>query len=144
MKKKKLSGYHVVSNIVMLIWTVLIILPFILLFMSSITDENTLVSRGYSFIPLKFSLAAYEYIFQSGEKILKAYGISILVTAIGTAVNVVLSALMAYPLTVKQLPGRKILMFFVFFTMLFHGGIVPSYIMWSNMFHVKDNERWRL
>ena len=46
--------------------------------------------------------------------------------------------MMAYPLAVKNLPGRRILMFFVFFTMLFNGGIVPSYIMWANTFHIKD------
>ncbi len=136
--KKKTSKYQVSINIVMAIWTLIIILPFILLFMSSITDENTLVANGYSFFPKKFSAAAYIYIIRSGSKILKAYGVSILVTLVGTLVNIFLSAMMAYPLTVKNLPGRKFLMFFVFFTMLFHGGIVPSYIMWSGTFHIKD------
>ena len=68
----------------------------------------------------------------------QAYGVSILVTVVGTIVHVALAAMMAYPLAVKNLPGRRILMFFVFFTMLFNGGIVPSYIMWSNTFHIKD------
>lgn len=121
----------------MILWTLLIVLPFILLFMSSITDENTLVANGYSFLPEKFSGAAYGYILKSGAKILKAYGISILVTAVGTLVNVLLSALMAYPLSVRNLPGRKALNFFVFFTMLFNGGIVPSYLMWTS-FGIKD------
>ena len=122
----------------MTIWTILIILPFLLLFMSSITDENTLIANGYSFFPKKFSLGAYKYIIQSGEKILRAYAVSIGVTAVGTIVNILLSALLAYPLTVKNMPGRKFLMFYVFFTMLFNGGIVPSYIMWTGTFHIKD------
>lgn len=136
--KKKISKYQIVINIVMAVWTLIIILPFLLLLMSSITDENVLVANGYSFFPEKFSMAAYLYIIRSGSKILKAYGISVLVTAVGTLTNIFLSAMMAYPLTVKKLPGRKVLMFFVFFTMLFHGGIVPSYIMWSGTFHIKD------
>lgn len=138
MKEKPFSKYQILANAVMIIWTLAIILPFILLFMSSITDENTLVANGYSFFPKKFSLASYSYIIKSGGQILKAYGVSIGVTVVGTLLNVLLSALMAYPLSVKNLPGRNVMMFFVFFTMLFNGGIVPSYIMWTGTFHIKD------
>ena len=98
MKEKPFSKYQILANAVMIIWTLAIILPFILLFMSSITDENTLVANGYSFFPKKFSLASYSYIIKSGGQILKAYGVSIGVTVVGTLLNVLLSALMAYPL----------------------------------------------
>ncbi len=137
MREKTFSGYQILSNAVMIIWTILIILPFLLLFMSSITDENILVAHGYSFFPRKFSLASYTYIIRSGAKILKAYGVSIGVTAVGVFFHVFLSAMMAYPLSCRNLPGRRALNFYVFFTMLFNGGIVPSYLMWSS-FGVKD------
>ncbi len=136
MKDKPFSLYQIVSNAVMIIWTICIILPFLLLFMFSITSESVLVAEGYSFWPKVFSLESYGYIIKSGAQILRAYGVSILVTVVGTIVHVALAAMMAYPLAVKNLPGRRILMFFVFFTMLFNGGIVPSYIMWSNTFHI--------
>ncbi len=138
MREKPFSKFQILSNVSMLIWTLIVVLPFILLFMSSITDENTLVANGYSFIPAKFALTAYTYIIRSGAKIISAYGVSILVTLVGTLLNVLLSALMAYPLSIKNLPGRNIMNFFVFFTMLFNGGIVPSYLMWAGTFHVKD------
>ena len=138
MKEKPFSKYQILANAVMIIWTLAIILPFILLFMSSITDENTLVANGYSFFPKKFSLASYSYIIKSGGQILKAYGVSIGVTVVGTLLNVLLSALMAYPLSVKNLPGRNVMMFFVFFTMLFNGGLVASYYVYSNIFHIKN------
>ena len=138
MKEKPFSAYQVVTNAIMIIWTIIIILPFLLLFMSSITQEQVLVSNGYSFFPKEFSLDAYKYIIRSGGTILRSYGVSILVTLIGTAINILLSALMAYPLSIKNLPGRKAMMFFVFFTMLFNGGMVPSYIVWSNWIGVKD------
>ena len=138
MKRKAFTPYQILANAVMLLVTLCVILPFLLLFMSSITAEKVLVADGYSFWPKQFSLASYAYIIKSGQQILKAYGISILVTVIGTLVNVILSALMAYPLAVKNLPGRRIMMFYVFFTMLFNGGIVPSYLMWSGIFHIKD------
>lgn len=138
MTKKKISGYQILANTVMIIWTLMIVLPFLLLFMSSITDENTLVANGYSFLPAKLSTASYAYMLKSGAKIIRAYGISIAVTFVGTLVNVLLCSMMAYPLAVKNLPGRRILMFFVFFTMLFNGGIVPAYIMWTGTFHIRD------
>lgn len=137
MRDKPFSKYQILSNGIMILWTIAIILPFLLLLLSSVTDENALVANGYSYFPKKFSLAAYSYILQSGGKILKSYGVSILVTAVGTLVNVALSAMMAYPLSVKNLPGRNIMNFFVFFTMLFNGGIVPSYLLWSSL-GVKD------
>ncbi len=137
MREKPFSKYQILSNLIMIIWTILIVLPFILLFMSSITDEKVLVANGYGFWPAKFSMDAYGYILKSGKKILSAYGVSILITAVGTLLNVLLSAMMAYPLAVKNLPGRKFMNFFVFFTMLFNGGIVPSYLMWTS-FGIKD------
>lgn len=136
---KRNRGYQTLANIVMMLVTLMVVLPFLLLFMSSITDENTLLMNGYSFIPAKFSLGAYEYIFRSGEKIFRAYGMTILLTVVGTLINVALTALFSYPLALKNLPGRKIITFFVFFTMLFNGGLVPSYIMWSSYLGVKDS-----
>lgn len=126
-------------NAVMLLVVVTVVVPFLLLFMSSITDENTLLVNGYSFFPERFSLGAYAYIFRSGDKIFRAYGMTVLVTLLGTLVNVTLSALFAYPLSLKNLPGKRGITFFVFFTMLFNGGLVPSYILWSNYIGVKDS-----
>ena len=88
----------------MMLVAVMVVLPFLLLFLSSITDESTLLKNGYSFFPEKFSLGAYEYIFRSERKIFRAYGMTILVTVIGTVVNVALSALFSYPLSLKNLP----------------------------------------
>ena len=138
MKEKPFSAYSIVTNILLLLMVACVIAPFLLLFSSSLTEESTLVARGYSFFPRKFSAASYAYILRSGQSILKAYGISILITAVGTLVHVFLAALMAYPLSVKNLPGRTLLNFYVFFTMLFNGGIVPAYLMWSGTFHIKD------
>lgn len=136
---KRNRGYQIMINAVMLLVVVTVVVPFLLLFMSSITDENTLLVNGYSFFPEKFSLGAYAYIFRSGDKIFRAYEMTVLVTLLGTLVNVTLSALFAYPLSLKNLPGKRGITFFVFFTMLFNGGLVPSYILWSNYIGVKDS-----
>lgn len=130
-------------NVVLILITLFIILPFLLVFISSITDENVLIRNGYSFFPEQLSLYAYQYIIRQGDKILRAYGVTILVTFIGTALNLAMSSLLAYPLSVKTLPHRRAITFFVFFTMLFNGGLVPSYLMYVNYFHIK-NTIWAL
>ena len=103
MKEKPFSKYHISINVVMMLWTIIIVLPFLLLFLSSITDETALVANGYSFFPKKFSLASYSYIIKSGGVILRAYGVSIVVTLVGTLLNVLLSALID-----QESSGKKI------------------------------------
>ncbi len=131
-------AYQIVINVILLLVALVMILPLVLLFMSSITDENILIANGYSFFPEKFSLYAYRYILQNYMTIFRAYGITILVTLIGTSASIVLVTMLAYPLSLKELPGKRLLNFYVLFTMLFNGGLVPSYIMWTNSFHIKN------
>ena len=140
---KKAKRFQFWINVVLILITLSIVLPFVLVFISSLTDENTLIRNGYSFFPEKFSFYAYSYIIRQGEKILRAYGITVFVTIVGTAANIAMSALLAYPLSVKKLPYRRAITFFVFFTMLFNGGLVPTYLMYVKYFHIK-NTIWAL
>ena len=140
---KKAKRFQFWINVVLILITLSIILPFVLVFISSLTDENTLIRNGYSFFPEKFSFYAYSYIIRQGEKILRAYGITVFVTIVGTVANLAMSALLAYPLSIKKLPYRRAITFFVFFTMLFNGGLVPTYLMYVNYLHIK-NTIWAL
>jgi len=128
----------IVTNTVMILLCLCCILPFLLLIGSSLSSDASLLKYGYRFIPKEFSTAAYDYLFGSKDILLRAYGMTILVTAIGTIANITLTMLIAYPLSRRDMPGRSVLSFFVFFTMLFHGGMVPSYIIWTQIFHIKD------
>ena len=140
---KKAKSFQFWINVILILITLSIVLPFVLVFISSITDEGELIRSGYSFFPKKFSMYAYQYIIRQGEKILRAYGVTIVVTVAGTILNLALSSLLAYPLSVKTLPYRRAITFFVFFTMLFNGGLVPTYLMYVNYFHIK-NTLWAL
>jgi len=131
------KGYTIFLHTFMIILCVLCLLPFVLLIIVSLSSESSLLTEGYSFFPKELSLAAYKYLFAS-PTIYKAYGLSILVTAVGTVASIVITTLIAYPLSIKELPGRKIFNFIVFFTMLFSGGLVPSYMMWTQTFHIKN------
>ena len=140
---KKAKRFQFWINVVLILITLSIVLPFVLVFISSLTDENTLIRNGYSFFPEKFSFYAYSYIIRQGEKILRAYGITVFVTIVGTVANLAMSALLAYPLSIKKLPYRRAITFFVFFTMLFNGGLVPTYLMYVKYLHIK-NTIWAL
>jgi putative aldouronate transport system permease protein len=130
--------YQVVINTVLAAVTLWMVLPMALLFMSSITEENSLIVNGYSFFPKKFSLASYRYIITNASSVFNAYGITVFVTAVGTISTMLLTSLTAFPLSLRDLPGRRIISFYIFFTMLFNGGLVPSYIMWTTVFHIKN------
>lgn len=130
--------FQIIANAVMILLVLFCLVPFALLIVSSITKETSLVKYGYSFIPREIDLAAYKYLLVDSTDIIRGYGISALVTVVGTICNLTITTLFAYPLSRKDLPARNALAFFLFFTMLFNGGLVPSYIMWTHTFHIKN------
>lgn len=143
MKVSDKIRFKIFGHAIMIILTVFALFPMLLLFMSSITDNNSLIRDGYSIFPAKFSMSAYQYIFSTGGVVLRAYGISFLVTAIGTLISVVITTMLAYALSKRGLPGRGLMTFLVFFTMLFNGGLVPTYMNYTNVFGLK-NTLWAL
>ena len=137
-KNKEEKTFQVVGNIIMMVCALVAIIPMILMLLSSLTDNASLVKYGYSFFPHKWSLYAYTYVFKSNTSVLHAYFNSFFVTAVGTAAGLTITTMLAYMLSRKGLPGRGILTFIVFFTMLFNGGLVPTYMMYTTIFHIKN------
>ncbi|MCI9326719.1 MAG: carbohydrate ABC transporter permease [Lachnospiraceae bacterium] len=127
-----------IMHLVCILLCIICLAPFILLIVSSFTEEATLVRNGYSFFPETWSLESYAYIARKGTTIFRAYGITILITLVGTTTSLLMTVLFAYPLSRKELPGRLGLSFFVFFTMLFNGGLIPTYLMYTGTFHIKN------
>lgn len=126
------------STVVLVIFSILALLPILLIFISSVTDESALRASGYTFFPSKLSLDSYYYMIRQGGMILRSYSITIFVTIVGTITSVLLTAMLAYPMSRENFRYKNLLSFFVFFTMLFNGGIVASYIMWSRVFQIKN------
>ena len=138
MKSRDERVWRIVAHVVMIVLSLMAILPFILLVTASFTDNNTAVREGYSYVPSVWSLEAYQYILKNASMIFNAYKMTILSTLIGTAGGVLMTCLFSYMLSQKELPGRKILTFMVLLTMLFNGGLVPTYLVYSSTFHIKD------
>lgn len=126
------------AHAVLILLTLAAIVPFVLLIIASFTDNNVAITEGFSFFPSKWSTDAYQYIVNEKDTMLRAYGITIVVTLIGTTLGMLISVMLAYSLANSDLPGRNFMTFFVTLTMLFNGGLVPTYLIYTNVFHIKD------
>ena len=139
MKSRDTFKWQIISNTVLIIVSVLAVMPFILLLTSSFTEESWALANGYSFFPGKWSLEAYGYIMSNFALIGRGYLNTFLVTLVGTGFSIIVSSLLAYALAKEGLPLSGLLNFLVIFTMLFSGGQVASYYIWSNVFQVRDS-----
>ncbi|HZH62956.1 MAG TPA: carbohydrate ABC transporter permease [Metabacillus sp.] len=141
--KNEETKLQILSHTVMIILSLMAILPFVLLIISSVTEESVILKEGYSFFPSAISFEAYEYLWGIKDAITRSYGITILITIFGTIGSLAVSSLLAYPLSRKDLPMKKFLSFIVFFTLLFNGGLVPTYFVYTQVLDLK-NTIWAL
>lgn len=125
-------------NIIFIIISVLVIIPLVYVISISFSTDSDIVKYGYTLIPHTFDLTAYEYIARVPEQIITGYTVSIAVTILGTALGLALSSSLAYVMTRKDYRYRKFTSMFVFFTLLFNGGLVPFYIVMTKLLHVED------
>lgn len=136
--------FQIVCYVVLSLLALSAILPFIMLISSSFTDNGALRTNGYNFWPSEFSTYAYTYMFAgNASQILRSYGITFFITLVGTAISLIIGPMLAYTMSRKDYKRAKFLTVYVFFTMLFNGGVVPSYMMWTQVFNLK-NTIWAL
>ncbi|MCI5585049.1 MAG: carbohydrate ABC transporter permease [Lachnospiraceae bacterium] len=114
-------------------------LPVILVAVISFSSEQSIFENGYSFFPSQFSLKGYGFFLKLGDQLVKSYGITIFVTAVGTIISLSVTALFAYVISRADYPFRKPLTFLMLFTMLFNGGMVPSYMVNTQLLHLGDS-----
>lgn len=127
------------THIVLILAALACIVPFYMLIIGSFTDNGTIIREGYSFFPSQLSLDAYRYMGYMKNTFTKAYGITILTTVVGTVGSLFLTSTMGYGLSKKRAPGMSVLSFLVVFTMLFRGGLVPSYMVYTRLVPVKNS-----
>lgn len=116
----------------------LIVFPFWLLVSASLSDSGVLAQSGYQVWPNPIDTSSYEYVFKNPEQILRAYGLTFTFSVITMVLSVLLMAMVAYPLARSNLKGRGAINFYLYFTMLFAGGLVPSYILIAKYLHLND------
>lgn len=131
--------FNLIAYIFISILTILCVLPFVLIISGSFTDESTLAAYGYRLIPKVFSTKAYQTIFLYPQGILRAYAVTTVNTIVGTVIGLVLIAMTGYVLSRPTFKYRNQYAFFVYFTTLFGGGLVPWYILMTKYLQLKDS-----
>ncbi|MGH1804141.1 carbohydrate ABC transporter permease [Enterococcus gallinarum] len=131
LKKKQSKSERIIQGFIvtfLLLFTLMCLLPFLNILGSSFASPSEIATRAFIIIPREFTLNAYRYIL-STPTIFQSIGVSILVTVVGTFLSMVFTSMMAYSLSRKYLHGRSIFNFIVVFTMLFSGGMIPTFIL---------------
>ena len=134
-KKKKFQPF---LTIVFIVLCALVIMPFIMLVSISLSSEEAIMEYGYSLFPKEFSLDAYRYVFKNPTAILNAYKVTATFSFASMILSTLLMSLAAYPLSRKFLRGRRGMSFYLYFTMLFNGGLVPGYILITQYLHLQN------
>ncbi|MDR2021501.1 MAG: carbohydrate ABC transporter permease [Treponema sp.] len=123
---------------VVFVFAAMCVIPFIIALSASFSDELSVAKYGFSLFPRQLSLSAYRMLFKTSQ-IYQSYGVSLFVTFFGTLSSLLVTVLIAYPLASGKLKYGNKINFFVYFTMLFNGGLIPTYMLISRYLHMKDN-----
>ena len=136
----KKSAYisQISLTIIFIILCALVLIPFLTVVSISLSSEADISAFGYSIIPRNLDLSAYSFIFNNPGSIISAYRVTIIFSVIGTILSILLMAMAAYPLSKRTMPFRRGFSFYFYFTMLFGGGLVPTYILITQYLHLGD------
>ncbi len=142
MSRRELNSISPLSNawltIAFCVVAVLYVLPIVLIIVISFTDETAITQNGYRFLPKLLSVAAYQFLVKDVNVVLRAYSVTIVVTAVGTVLNVMITALYAYAISRRDFVYRGLFSALVLITLLFSGGIAPFYYVYARVLRVKN------
>ncbi|MGL5260376.1 MAG: carbohydrate ABC transporter permease [Lachnospiraceae bacterium] len=130
---------EVIINVILILFCLACIIPFLFVVIISFTSEESIRQIGFSFVPTSLSFEAYQYVWELGDQLWRSYFNSFFVTIIGTILSVLMIMLYSYALFRKDFKFRKFFTFFCFFTMLFGGGLAPTYMVCKNILGLSDN-----
>ncbi len=140
MKRKNLLGQIALTTFLAIL-AIAVVVPFIILVSVSLSNERDISYYGYSILPRQIDLAAYKYVFNNPRTILNAYKVTAIFSILSMVLNTVITSLFAYPLSRKNFKPRQKLSFIMYFTTMFNGGLVPSYILITQYLHL-GNTIW--
>ena len=129
----------IISYVVITLWAIICILPFILIISASFSTESVISKEGFGLLPKGFTLTAYSWVFRYPKQILGSYVVTILMTVFGTLIGLFIIAMTGYALQRKDFPFRNGLSFFIYFTTLFSAGMAPTYIWVSRYLHLQGS-----
>lgn len=138
-KSKDIVVLNIISYAFIGFMAIACLLPFLMVVFNSFNSESAVIRHGFSLLPREFSTEAYKMIFLNWKRIVRAYGITIFVTAVGSVSSLLLSSMFAYVISRREFKYRNIFSFYIYFTTLFSGGLVSSYIFNVSILKLKDS-----
>lgn len=115
------------------------LIPFLMILSGSFSSETAIAQNGFSLLPQNFSLEAYKTVFREPNVVFKAYAVTIVLTVVGTTVGLLFQTMTAYVLSRKDFEWRNEFSFFFYFTTLFSGGLVPTFILYTQTLKLRDS-----
>jgi len=137
--KKKIQFEQIAVNIYFIICCMFFVVPIMLVITSSFTSDVEIRLHGYSLLPREWSMVAFQTLFRVPQRIIQAYWVTAYTAIIGTVLSTVVMGLIAYSLSRRDFAYRKIITFYVFFTMLFSGGLIPSYMFNTQVLGLRNS-----
>ncbi|MCI2050101.1 MAG: carbohydrate ABC transporter permease [Lachnospiraceae bacterium] len=136
--KSKGPGQYILLAL-LLLYTVICALPIILVFVSAFSDEKSISENGFSYFPQKWSMAGFNAVLRYGKQLATSYGVTIFITVTGTLIGLLFMSMFAYALSRKDFRLRGFLSIYLMIPMLFSGGQLASYIIFTSQYHLKDS-----
>lgn len=136
--EKKTFGQYVLG-LVLLLYTIACALPILLVFIAAFTDDKWIAQNGFSFFPGKWSMAGFNSVLRYGDSLITSYGITIFVTVVGTLFGLLVMSMFAYSISRKGFRLAGFLSIYLLIPMLFNGGQLSGYIVFTNWYHLKDS-----
>lgn len=129
----------IISYVLIALFALICLFPFALMITSSFMSEHEIITQGYKLFPKKLTTSAYRFLLSNPQKLVDAYKVTIFITVVGTTIGLFLMSMAGYVLNRKDFKYRNFFSFFIYFTTLFSGGLIPSYILTVKYLHLKDN-----
>lgn len=142
MKIKKAKAtiiFEIITYTMLIIGSLVCVAPFVIILSGSLTDNNTILTQGYSILPRNFTFDAYKTIFKAPKDILQAYKMTFFYTIVGTTVGLLMITLTGYVISRKEFKYRNTVSFLIYFTSIFGGGMIPWYLMYANVLNMKGS-----
>lgn len=130
---------HIIAYAFCGIIALVCLVPFVMIFSGSLSSETAITANGFSLLPQDFSLEAYKTVFRDPVVVIRAYATTITLTLVGTLIGLILQTMTAYVLSRKDFEWRNAFSFFFYFTTLFSGGLVPTYILYCRTLGLQNN-----
>lgn len=141
MNRHRASAFiaNALVNLALLLIAIACVIPLLMIISASFSTEGGITRHGYTLIPVEFSTLAYQFILRDPTQILRAYAVTGFVTLTGTLAGLIITAMLAYAISRRSFNARRPLSFYVFFTLLFNGGLIPFYLFMVQTMQLKNS-----